>query len=52
MSRRVRARYWPGGRGADFAPDTEAGRTLFIAASRVIDVAREPDGSPAATRRR
>ena len=42
MSRQPFARvYWPGGRGADFAPDTEAGRTLFIAASRVIDVARE-----------
>jgi hypothetical protein len=42
MSRQPFARvYWPGGRGADFAPDTEAGRALFIAASRVIDVARE-----------
>jgi hypothetical protein len=42
MSRQPFARvYWPGGRGADFAPDTEAGRTLFIAASRLIDVARE-----------
>ena len=28
MSRQPFARvYWPGGRGADFAPDTEAGRT-------------------------
>jgi hypothetical protein len=42
MSRQPFARvYWPGGRGADFEPDTEAGRTLFIAASRLIDVARE-----------
>ena len=42
MSRQPFARvYWPGGRGADFAPDSEAGRTLFIAASRLIDVARE-----------
>ena len=42
MSRQPFARvYWPGGRGADFAPDTETGRTLFIAASRLIDVARE-----------
>jgi hypothetical protein len=42
MSRQPFARvYWPGGRGADFPPDTEAGRTLFLAASRLIDVARE-----------
>ena len=41
MSRQPFARvYWPGGRGR-LAPDTEAGRTLFIAASRLIDVARE-----------
>jgi hypothetical protein len=43
MSRRPFARvYWPGGRGADFPPETEAGRSLFLAASRLIDVAREP----------
>lgn len=42
MSRQPFARaYWPGGRGADFPPDTETGRTLFLAASRLIDVARE-----------
>ena len=42
MSRQPFARvYWPGGRGADFAPDAEAGRSLFLAASRLIDVARE-----------
>jgi hypothetical protein len=42
MSRRPFARvYWSGGRGADFPPDTETGRTLFLAASRLIDVARE-----------
>jgi hypothetical protein len=42
MSRRPFARvYWPGGRGADFPPETEAGRSLFLAASRLIDVARE-----------
>jgi hypothetical protein len=33
---------WPGGRGADFPPETDAGRSLFLAASRLIDVAREP----------
>lgn len=42
MSRQPFARvYWPGGRGADFPSDTETGRTLFLAASRLIDVARE-----------
>ena len=42
MSRQPFARvYWPGGRGADFPPDTEAGRSLFLAASRLIDAARE-----------
>ena len=42
MSRQPFARvYWAGGRGADFPPDTETGRTLFLAASRLIDVARE-----------
>jgi hypothetical protein len=42
MSRRPFARvYWPGGRGRDFPPETEAGRSLFLAASRLIDVANE-----------
>jgi hypothetical protein len=42
MSRRPFARvYWPGGRGADFSTETEAGGSLFLAASRLIDVARE-----------
>jgi hypothetical protein len=42
LSRRPFARvYWSGGRGADFSPDTETGRTLFLAASRLINVAGE-----------
>ncbi|MGH2991411.1 MAG: hypothetical protein ACRDMA_16425 [Solirubrobacterales bacterium] len=42
LSRKPFARvHWPGGRSADFPPETESGRSLFIAASRLIDVARE-----------
>jgi hypothetical protein len=42
MSRKPFARvYWSGGRGADFPADTETGRSLFLAASRLIDAARE-----------
>jgi hypothetical protein len=42
LSRKPFARvYWSGGRGAGFPPETETGRALFLAASRVIDVARE-----------
>jgi hypothetical protein len=42
MSRRPFARvYWPGGRGADFPPESESGRALFLAAARTIDVTRE-----------
>jgi hypothetical protein len=31
--------YYPGGRSAEFPPDAEEGRALFLAASRVIEVA-------------
>jgi hypothetical protein len=42
LSRRPFARvYWLGGRGADFPPESESGRTLFLAASRLIEVARD-----------
>jgi hypothetical protein len=42
LSRRPFARvYWSGGRGADFPPESETGRTLFLAASRLIEVTRE-----------
>jgi hypothetical protein len=42
LSRRPFARvYWSGGRGADFPPESETGRTLFLAASRLIQVTRE-----------
>jgi hypothetical protein len=42
LSRRPFARvYWSGGRGADFSPESETGRTLFLAASRLIEVTRE-----------
>jgi len=42
LSRRPFARvYWSGGRGADFPPESESGRTLFLAASRLIEVARD-----------
>lgn len=42
LSRRPFARvYWSGGRGADFSPESETGRTLFLAASRLIEVPRE-----------
>jgi hypothetical protein len=41
LSRKPFARvYWSGGRGADFPSETETGRALFLAASRLIDVAR------------
>jgi hypothetical protein len=32
--------HYEGGRVVAYAPDTEAGRTLFRAAARLIDVAR------------
>jgi hypothetical protein len=42
LSRKPFARvYWSGGRGTDFPPETGTGRALFLAASRLIDVARE-----------
>ena len=42
LSRRPFARvYWSGGRGADLPPETGTGRSLFLAASRLIDVAGE-----------
>jgi hypothetical protein len=42
LSRRPFARvYWSGGRGADFPPESETGRTLFLAASRLIELTRE-----------
>jgi hypothetical protein len=45
MSRKPSARvYWSGGRGAEFSADTETGRSLFLTASRLIDVARTSDG--------
>jgi hypothetical protein len=31
--------HFPGGRSAAYSPDTEAGRALFLAASRLIDAA-------------
>jgi hypothetical protein len=31
--------YYPGGRSSAFPSDTEAGRALFLAASRLIDLA-------------
>jgi hypothetical protein len=41
MTRRPFARvYYRGGRSADFAAETEAGRRLFLAAAELIDVAR------------
>ena len=41
LTRRPFARvYAPGGRGIACGPDTEAGRELFLAASRLLDVAR------------
>jgi hypothetical protein len=41
LTRRPFARvYVPGGRGLSCAPETEEGRELFLAASRVIDAAR------------
>ena len=33
--------WWPGDRGAAFDASTEEGRALFLAASRLIDVAGE-----------
>lgn len=32
--------YWSQGRSEAFPPETEAGRALFLAAARLIDVAR------------
>jgi hypothetical protein len=41
LTRRPFARiYVPGGRGLAFDAETEPGRELFLAASRVLDVAR------------
>jgi hypothetical protein len=34
--------YYPGGRSEAFPADTEAGRALFLAASRLIEVASQP----------
>jgi hypothetical protein len=34
--------YYPGGRSTAFAADSEEGRALFLAASRLIDVAGPP----------
>jgi hypothetical protein len=31
--------YYPGGRSAAYPPDTKAGRELFLAASRLIELA-------------
>jgi hypothetical protein len=42
LTRRPFARvYTPGGGAAACAPETEEGRDLFLAASRVLDVARD-----------
>lgn len=41
MTRKPFARvYWSGGRSEAFPPETETGRALFLAAARLIDVAR------------
>lgn len=41
LTRRPFARvWWAGGRGAAFAPETETGRSLFLSAAELIDVAR------------
>jgi hypothetical protein len=43
VSRRPFARiYYPGGRAADHAVDSEVGGELFVAAGRLIEVAGEP----------
>lgn len=34
--------YYPSGRSASYAADTDAGRTLFLAASHIIEVAGAP----------
>jgi hypothetical protein len=34
--------YYLGGRSASFPPDSEEGRVLFLAASRLIEVASQP----------
>ena len=34
--------YYPGGRSASFTADSEDGRALFLAASRLIEVASQP----------
>ena len=46
VSRRPFARiYYPGGRAADRATDTEAGAELFVAAGRLIELAgKRPRG--------
>ncbi len=42
VDRRPFARlYYPGGRASDHAADTEAGAELFVAAGRLIEIARE-----------
>jgi hypothetical protein len=32
--------HYPGGKSADYPPETEAGRRLFLAASSLIELAR------------
>lgn len=45
LTRRPFARlYYPGGRGAEHAPETDAGARLFAAAGELIEIAAErPD---------
>jgi hypothetical protein len=44
ISRKPFARvHWAGGRSAELAPDDEAGRALFLAASRVLGATRASD---------
>lgn len=45
LTRRPFARlYYPGGRGAEHALETDAGERLFVAAGRLIEIAAErPD---------
>ncbi len=47
MTRRPFARVsLPGGRSADYPPETEAGRGLFLAASSLIDAGPMTSGIP------
>jgi hypothetical protein len=42
LTRRPFARvWWPGGRGAAYSAKTDTGRELFLAAAKLIEVARE-----------